>query len=130
MQYLSEQHILELHAVVLGATRGTHGVRDAGLLKSIVERPKAAYGGEEMYPDVYQKAAVYLEAVVNYHVFVDGNKRTAVLVAARFLAIHNIECTATQKELVALPLWVATEKPEIQEIATRLRHLTKEEKGA
>ena len=36
--------------------------------------------------DVYRAAAVYLKGLIDIHPFNDGNKRTAVIVTARFLS--------------------------------------------
>jgi hypothetical protein len=47
------------------------------LLEAAVEAPKATFGGEDLYPKVSDKAAVYFDALINRHPFEDGNKRVA-----------------------------------------------------
>jgi len=71
---------------------GARGVRDPGMLESAVGRPvnKAAYGD----PDVFDLAAAYLYGLARNHPFVDGNKRTAIVVAAVFLMKHGYRITA------------------------------------
>ena len=66
MQCLTAEEILILHALVIDETGGSHGVRDAGLLQSIAERPKTAFGGKEMYRGVFNKTAVLLESIIRY----------------------------------------------------------------
>src|SRR3989338_5090456 len=88
MRYLAAQELLMLHARVVDATGGVHGVRDVGLLQSIIVKPSAQFKSSELYPSIFKKAAVLLEAIANYHVFVDGNKRTAFMAAAYFLHIN------------------------------------------
>jgi death on curing protein len=85
MKYLSAQDILAIHARIVDKTGGSQGIRDIGLLQSVVERPKTKLSGQEMYLDVFSKAAATQEALAKYHVFVDGNKRTSVSAATRFL---------------------------------------------
>ena len=110
-----------MHSRVVEETGGSHGVRDTGLLLSIAERPKSAFGGTEFYKDVFAKAAVYLASLVQYHVFVDGNKRTALITAARFLHLNGYELTVTNKALEDFVVRVAVEKTEINEIAQWLK---------
>lgn len=117
MRYVSAKEILVLHARIIDRTHGRHGVRDLGLLASLVERPKTAVFGKEQFKTLHDKAAVYFQSIIQYHVFVDGNKRTALASAARFLYLNGYHLTASQKEAVEAALWVATEKPELNEIA-------------
>ena len=97
-----------LHARVIDATGGSHGVRDIGLLQSIIVKPSAQFGGKELYSGVFRKAAVLLESIANYHVFVDGNKRTAFTATAYFLHINGYELTATNKAVEKTIISVAT----------------------
>jgi death on curing protein len=128
VKYLTAQEILILHDRVLGATEGSDGIRDVHLLASLVERPKTSIGGKEMFPNIFEKAAVYLESLAKYHVFIDGNKRTCITASARFLFINGFELTANDKEVVQFVLQVATEKLEIQEIAGWLKTHSKKYK--
>ncbi len=50
------------------------------LLQSIIEKPdRILFGVESPYQDLISKAAVMMEAITRWHVFVDGNKRTSFL---------------------------------------------------
>ena len=117
MKYLVPQDILVLHARIIDKIGGRHGIRDMHLFESLIERPKTSLGGKEVFPTVFDKAAVYLESLAKYHVFVDGNKRTAFTSSARFLFLNGYTLTATNKEAEKFVLRVATEKLEIKEIA-------------
>jgi len=121
VKYPTAQDILILHAKLVYETGGSHGVRDVGLLKSIAERPKQKLYGKNAYLSVFEKAAVYLEGLANYHVFVDGNKRSAVAVSAMFLFINGYDLDVSNKELVKFALAVVNEKPEIKVIAKWLK---------
>lgn len=95
MRYLSAEEILVLHALVIDEYGGSHGVRETELLKSVAHKPQATFSGKDLYPPLWEKAAVLCEGLTNYHVFVDGNKRTALIVTARFLFLNGYELTAT-----------------------------------
>lgn len=114
-----------MHSRVIEETGGSHGLRDSGLLLSIAERPKSAFGGKEFYKDMFAKAAVYLSSLVQYHVFVDGNKRTALIAAARFLHQNGYELRAGNKGIEGFVIRVAVEKPDIEEIAAWLKKHSK-----
>ena len=116
MERLSPKDVLVLHAMVIDATGGSHGVRDPHLLASLVEKPFAAFGGTDLYLTPHHKAAVLFEALVNYHVFVDGNKRTGLAATARFLAINGLGLTATNEDAVDMALRIATKDADIPAI--------------
>ena len=107
MKYLKAEDILVIHSEIIDETGGLHGVRDIGLLMSIVEKPKSKFGGKDLYVGIFKKAAVYLESIVQYHVFLDGNKRTGALSAARFLFINGYEFIPTNKDLEDFVIKVA-----------------------
>ena len=128
MKYLTGEEVLILHNEVLEASGGAHGVRDTHLLASIIHKPRTTYDGKELYVGVFTKAAVYLESIVNYHVFIDGNKRTGLIVCARFLFINRYALTATNKQVEDFVILIATKKPEISEIASWLKLHSKKKK--
>ncbi len=72
---ISLDEALAIHAELIEATGGSHGVRDRGGLEAAVARPFATFAGQDLYPDAASKAAALLESVVKNHPFVDGNKR-------------------------------------------------------
>lgn len=89
-KYLTADQVIELHDVLLENFGGLSGVRDKNLLYSALEAPKASFGGKEMYPSIYEKAATYLYHLARNHPFNDGNKRTAYVVALTFLRVNRI----------------------------------------
>ncbi len=89
MEYLSAADIVAIHDRVIEETGGMLGVREENLLQSIAHRPKTAFGGTDRFPDIFTKAAVYLESIATYHVFLDGNKRTALSAASVFLGLNG-----------------------------------------
>lgn len=114
-----------LNARIVEATGGIKGVRDVHLLESLIERPKSIFGGREMFPTVFEKTAVYLESLAKYHVFIDGNKRTALAASARFLYVNGYRLSASNKAAEEFVLRVAAEKIDISEIAEWFKKNTK-----
>ena len=124
MRYVDAAYIIALHTALIEETGGSHGIRDENLLASAAERPQQQFGGKELYPDVFTKAAVYLESIARHHVFTDGNKRTAINTAAYFLHLNGYELTASNEELEKFVLKVVEEKLELAPIATWLKKHT------
>jgi death on curing protein len=87
---------------------GSAGLRDAGSLESAVARPqmKAHYGET----DLAVLAAAYGYGIARNHPFIDGNKRTAVVVMEAFLFLQGFELKAGNAELVVVTLALAEGK--------------------
>ena len=47
------------------------------------------FGDTELFPTVFQKAAVYAHHVITGHIFLDGNKRIGLTCALRFLELNG-----------------------------------------
>ncbi len=114
-----------MHAIVVKLSGGSHGVRERESLLGSLERPKAAFGGKDMYPTLFSKAAVYIDSIARNHPLVDGNKRTAFLCAARFLAENGVSLDMSDDEIVRGVIWVVVEHPTIEEIAAWLEQNSK-----
>lgn len=126
MIYVTADDIVTIHDAIVYEIGGTLGIREPGLLLSIAEKPKTSFGNRDLYPDVFIKAGAIYEGIVNYHVFVDGNKRTAAIVMYRFLIINGYDLTATNKELENYTLFIATNNPDLADIAIWIKkHSTK-----
>jgi death on curing protein len=84
--------VLAVHEEQLAEHGGADGVRDMGLLESALARPQnlLAYGS----PDLADLAAAYAAGVARNHPFVDGNKRTAWVVAETFVELNGAEIAA------------------------------------
>lgn len=99
MNYLSLEEILIFHDRIIDESGGSYGVRDSHLVRSIAERPKMQFGGEDLYPTVFDKAAVYFDSCSRHHAFIDGNKRTAIAITVRFLSLNGYNLKATDKKI-------------------------------
>jgi death on curing protein len=97
-----------MHDQVVNSPDGAApGVRDTGALEAVVARPYNAFGGVELYPTVFAKAAALMESIIQRHPFVDGNKRTGLLAAAFSLDARGYDLEASQQELADAAVEVA-----------------------
>lgn len=84
-------------------------LRAPGLLESAVHRPRARMMGTPAYEDRFEQAAALLHALASNHPLVDGNKRTAWLAAATFLAVNGVDLSGADQDLAyALVIDVAS----------------------
>ena len=108
--YLTAEQVLFIHYRVVSETGGEHGVRDVGLLESAIARPRATFDRQDLYPNIFEKAAALMESLVNNHPFLDGNKRTGIACTILFLMQNAVTFSATNPELERFTLRVATSK--------------------
>lgn len=132
MRYLTREQILLIHSLIIDETSGSHGVRDLHAILSLEKSPTQSVFGKELYPTIFEKAALYLRDIIMNHPFVDGNKRTGVTAASVFLEDNGYEIIANEGEFEALALRIVSERLEIATIAqwfkTHSRKIRKSEK--
>lgn len=128
VRHLTPVQILYLHHRIIESTGGGHGIRDIGMLLAAVERPKAGFGGKEVYPDLFTKAAALLESLCRNHPFLDGNKRVAYAATGLFLAENDYHLRPDQAA-ETLILRVARGEASLKEIAAYLRKRSRRRKG-
>ena len=120
-RYPSLEEVVAIHFRITEKTGGSQGVRDWDLLSSALGRPQATFGGEDLYPDIFLKAAAVVQSLSSNHPFVDGNKRTALATLEYFLHLNGLGIKATQREKVDFTLWAENEKPNLEEIASWIK---------
>lgn len=121
MKYLTAEQILFIHARLVAETGGSSGIRDLNMLLSAVGRPRASFGGKDLYPDLFSKAGALMESLINNHPFIDGNKRVGIAAAALFLRINGQKLQVSHVELERFTLEVAQSRRSLEEIAEWLR---------
>ena len=107
MIILTTDEIIKVHAKLIKATGGSHGLRDMGLLESAVLGCTQTFGGEDLYPTVIEKASRMAYSICKNHPFVDGNKRVAVTALLVILRMNDVILSYTQDELIILGLGIA-----------------------
>jgi death-on-curing protein len=110
MRYLTLDEVLELHRLVVEQAGGAAGVRDLGALESAVAQPHMAFGGQDLYPTVVEKASALAFSLVRNHPFVDGNKRVGHAALETFLVLngHELSAPVEEQERVMLGLAAGT----------------------
>jgi death-on-curing protein len=93
LNWISSFELLVIHEKVIEETGGNKGVLNFGNLKASVSRPFAAFGNQELFPDLTAKVAAQIHAISSYHPFVDGNKRTALVAADVCLRLNGYRLT-------------------------------------
>ncbi len=96
--WVREDVVLALHLRQLSEHGGGEGIRDEGLLQSALARPQNLLAYGDPTPDLASLAAAYAYGIARNHPFVDGNKRTALVVARLFLLLNGMNLVATQEE--------------------------------
>jgi death-on-curing protein len=89
---------LVLHDLGLVAFGGAAGVRNVGLLESALARPRNLLVYGKKRPSPARLAAAYAFGIIKNHPFIDGNKRTALVVAFAFLEVNGIEINASEED--------------------------------
>lgn len=117
MNYLTTEQVLFIHYYLIKETGGSHGIRDLSSLQSAVARPMATFDNNDLYPDLFSKAAALMHSIIKNHPFVAGNKRVAITAASIFIQRNNYALTASNKELKRFTLKVASTNIKLQEIA-------------
>src|SRR3989344_7898178 len=120
-RYPTLDEVVAIHFRVTEKTGGSQGVKDWDLLSSALGRPQATFGGEDLYPDIFLKAAALVQLLSSNHPFVDGNKRTALATLEYFLHLNGLRIEATQREKVDFALWAENQKPTLDQIATWIK---------
>lgn len=118
MYYLSKEEIAGIHDEVLRKTGGLEGVLNEHALLMLGTQPAQSVFGQELYPSIYLKAAFYLRAINEGHIFNDGCKRTSMTVVKIFLNRNNYSFELETKELEDFAIHVATKHPTLEEIAS------------
>jgi death-on-curing protein len=105
--WLDERDALILHDRLLALHGGAPGVRDEGLLKSALARPRQ-YFAYSPDADIPHLAALYTLGVVRNHPFVDGNKRTGFVIGTLFLELNGYDFVASEMDAARAVLAAAS----------------------
>jgi death on curing protein len=117
MIYLTAEQVLFIHARLITETGGSHGLRDLSMLLSALGRPQSSFDDQDLYPDLFDKAAALLDSLTRNHPFVDGNKRTGIIATALFVQLNSYQMYASNSVLEKFTLDVAQARLSAGEIA-------------
>jgi death-on-curing protein len=96
--WISKKAVLAMHSAQLAEHGGSNGIRDETLLDSALAKPRNVFAYVDQ-PDIFRLAASYAFGIARNHAFVDGNKRTALVVSLTFLDRNGWDIEATKEDL-------------------------------
>ena len=88
-RWITYEQATALHSRQLRRFGGAPGLRDEGMLRSVLERPVNKWRYEQA--ELGELAAAYAYGLAKNHAFVDGNKRIAFLGMRVFLVKNGVQ---------------------------------------
>ncbi|WP_158942635.1 type II toxin-antitoxin system death-on-curing family toxin [Granulicella sp. S190] len=95
--WIDKPEVLIAHSMQLAEHGGSDGMRDETLLDSALAKPRNVfvYGDDVTLPRL---AASYAFGLARNHAFIDGNKRTALVVSEGFLRLNGLKVVSSPEE--------------------------------
>ena len=90
--YFDAQHAVEVHDWIIANSGGLSGVKDVGLLKSVLQHIQ----NDDYYPTFDAKLTHLIFGVNKFHAFNDGNKRASLTLGAYFLTLNGYDYCVPQ----------------------------------
>ena len=116
--------VLQLHEKSIQDYGGSSGIRDTNMLESAIARPFQSFGGTELYPTPFEKAAAIMESIIKNHPFVDGNKRTGFLAGFALLYRTGLLIVASQETVYNFVIDIASSNIAFEDIVLWLQQNT------
>jgi death-on-curing protein len=96
--WVSKKAVLAMHRAQLAEHGGSDGIRDETLLDPALAKPLNVFAYADQ-PDIFRLAASYAFGIARNHAFVDGNKRTALVVSLTFLDRNGWDIVAAKEHV-------------------------------
>ena len=94
---MDKPEVLIAHSMQLAEHGGSEGIRDETLLDSALAKPRNVFAYSDS-SDLPRLAASYAFGIARNHAFIDGNKRTALVVPEGFLRVNGMKVISTPEE--------------------------------
>ena len=105
LRWVSLPQTIRIHAEQLAIFGGVAGLRDLGILESALDSPRNKFHhGEKSFPAL---AAAYAFGITKNLAFIDGNRRTALVVTVVFLIKNGIQFSPEQGDATRIILELA-----------------------
>lgn len=121
-KYLSIDEVMAIHKTMIELFGGRPDIHDFTLLHSAVERPKVTFGGHNLYPSIFEKAAALIQSLILNHPFDDGNKRTAITSCSLFLFKNGYRLTLPVEKSMQLTLKIDAHRLNFNQTTTWLKN--------
>ncbi|KIZ40935.1 MULTISPECIES: type II toxin-antitoxin system death-on-curing family toxin [Rhodopseudomonas] len=103
--WLTRQIIVAIHDEQLAILGGAGGLRDEGMLQSVLDPPRNKWTYEQ--PELPELAAAYAFGMARNRPFIDGNKRASLLALYTFLGVNGIDFIVPEAEAASIILSLA-----------------------
>lgn len=121
------EKVIEIHDLILSTEQGLRGDYGVGKLDGALSRITNMVQYEGM-DDVFEIGAMYAVAIGKGHVFVDANKRTALVTALTYLSIQGFDIPRN-RQLEDIMVDVANSELDYRELADLLYSIYVAEPG-
>ncbi len=121
IRYLSKNRITQINKETVKSHGGNFMPPSNFLheenLDYLIEAVKSEMFGQELYPLITDKAAVYCYNIICNHIFSDGNKRTGLGAALLFLNLNGFDISEnmTDEILTAYIIKIASGQSSLEE---------------
>jgi death-on-curing protein len=99
--WIDKPEVLLVHSMQLAEHGGSDGIRDETLLDSALAKPRNVFAyADSTLPRLAASYAFGLARnhAFRNHAFIDGNKRTALVVSEGFLRVNGMKVVSTPEE--------------------------------
>ncbi|MBM3288783.1 MAG: type II toxin-antitoxin system death-on-curing family toxin [Candidatus Hydrogenedentes bacterium] len=107
MEFLSIEHVIELHGLIIDQSGGTHGILSLAGLESALAQPHLTFDGNDLYSALADKVGAEAHSLIANHPFLDGNKRIGHAVLETTLVLNGCELSPDRDEQERVILRVA-----------------------
>lgn len=118
--WIDKPETLIAHSRQLAEHGGSDGIRDESLLDSALAKPRNVFAYEDG-ATLPRLAASYAFGIARNQAFVDGNKRTALVISLGFLLLNGLKLTASPEDRYATFLALAEGSLSEDELTTWFR---------
>ena len=121
IKYLIKSQVIKLNLATINEHGGNFMPPQNFLhednLDYLLETVQAEMFGQELYPTIADKAALYCYNIICNHIFTDGNKRTGLASALVFLNLnkHDLSLSITNDVLTDFIIKVASGDSSLEE---------------
>jgi death-on-curing protein len=103
--YFDLEHAIREHDRIIELSGGLHGIKDAGQLDSVLSNIQI----DDYYPTHEDKLNHLVFSLIKFHCFLDGNKRSSIVLGAYFLELNGSGWLVSNfiHEMENIVVWVA-----------------------
>ncbi len=120
IEYLQKTDVILINQLTIEDVGGNfvppHNFLHEENLDYLLEAVQAEMFGAPLYPEIYQKAGLYMFNIISNHIFQDGNKRTGLEAALLFLQLNGYDLVIDDETLINFTLSVASGEQTLEEV--------------